>query len=189
MDNNLEEKLKIEVFKYLEKGRPNWDLPHTLAVVHWMKELLKGEGGNSRVLITAAYLHDIGYANMFDESNYDDDSVMVMRSKHMQIGVEYSRNILDKVKGFEKEEIERIFHLVGMHDDLEQIVDNDEQILFEADSLGQIDIERVKSNWNDEDYKKFINHYQRDRAIRFKTKTGIKFRDILLEKILKDRKI
>ena len=189
MDKSLEKELKKEVLKYLEKGRPNWDAPHSLAVVHWMKELLETESGDSRVLIPAAYLHDIGYADMFDVSNYNDQGVHDMRDKHMQAGVDYSKKILNKVGGFEKHEIKRILHLVGMHDYLDEIVESDEQILFEADSLGQIDVDRVKSTWGDKDYKKFINHYKQNRAPRFKTETGIKFRDVLLKKILKDRNI
>jgi HD superfamily phosphodiesterase len=59
LDKETEGKLKAEALKYLEKGKPGWDIPHTLASVYWMKRLIEKEGGDERILVTAMYLHDI----------------------------------------------------------------------------------------------------------------------------------
>lgn len=40
IDKSWEQQLRKTILPDLEKGRQGWDLPHTEAVVFWMKELL-----------------------------------------------------------------------------------------------------------------------------------------------------
>ena len=68
---DLEPEVKSIALKILEQGRGDWDVPHTLAVVYWMKKLIKKEGGDPKILVTAAYFHDIGYIDLIDWTNYD----------------------------------------------------------------------------------------------------------------------
>ena len=180
IDEALEEKLKSAVMKYLEKGRPNWEIPHTMACVNWMKELLKHEKGNPRILIPAIYLHDIGSADLFNESNLDHESQEKMKSEQMKRSAILSEKILNEIGWFSKEEIEKIVHLVGIHDELDKITATDGYLVFEADSLGMIDTDNVKSNFPKEDYIKFLDYFEKERAPRFRTKTGKKFLTKLL---------
>jgi len=173
LDIATENKLKDRVIEILKHGRPGWDGPHTLAAVYWLKELLKSETGNQRVLIPAMYLHDIGWARSEFENNWQ--SIKNAKDAHMEKGAVMARPILEEL-GFSEQETREILYLVGMHDKLEQILTMNEQLIFEADSLGQIDVARVQSTFKTrEDRLKFINSFEVRRASRFKTFSGKRF--------------
>ena len=173
LDATIEERLKKRVLEVLERGRPGWDGPHTLAAIYWLKELIGAEGGDARMLVPAMYLHDIGWTRSDFENNWQ--SIRNAKNVHMEKGVQMSRPILAEL-GFSKTETDMILHLVGMHDKLEEISTTAEQLVFEADSLGQIDVERVRSTFKTkEDRQKFIASFETRRASRFKTSSGKRF--------------
>lgn len=65
---NMEQALINAILPELEKGRPNFDRPHTVAVVIKVKEIIKNNPQlklDEAVLIVAAYSHDWGYADLF----------------------------------------------------------------------------------------------------------------------------
>jgi len=93
MDGKIEEELKSKVVELLKRGRPNWDLPHTLATVYWMKKLIEVEGGEEKVLVSAMYLHDIGYSGLFRETA-DYDGIAQVGKKHQEIGALKAKEIL-----------------------------------------------------------------------------------------------
>jgi putative nucleotidyltransferase with HDIG domain len=164
-----EERLKEQVFSILEKGRADWDVPHTQAVVYWIKKLIEKEGGEERILIPAAYLHDIGYSKLKNLTDYA--SIKQVKEHHMEIGAEIAEDILE---GFDFTEAEKdeIIHLILVHDNLDQLSTHNEIILMEADSLAQIDLERVHSTFNSDDKRKYLMNFENKRASKFRTKTG-----------------
>jgi hypothetical protein len=181
LNKDLEQKLKSSALKYLEKGRANWDVPHTLACVFWMKELLKYERGNPKILISAMYLHDIGGAGLFGESHNTHRSQEELKPEQMKISKELSEKILRALRGFSEGEISEILYLVGVHDDYREITSSESgQLVFEADGLGQIDINRVKPTFSKEDRLKFLQFFEKERASRYKTESGKKFLNQLL---------
>ncbi len=172
MDKKLEKKIQKVAEKYLKKGRPGWDLPHTKAVVYFMKELIKREGGDSKILITAAWLHDIGYAGLFEKNKYNYSGVKNVKPEHMKKGAIYSKKILNSFKEFFPKEIKEICHLVSIHDKKTKKKTQNEQLIFEADSLGQIDCKKTTTTFDGKNYKKFINNFEKDRLPYFQTKYG-----------------
>jgi len=46
LDKALEEKVKQRAKAILVECRPNWDWPHTLASVYWMRELIRENGAD-----------------------------------------------------------------------------------------------------------------------------------------------
>ncbi|MBN1792976.1 HD domain-containing protein [Candidatus Woesearchaeota archaeon] len=185
LDPLVEERLKAEVLKILEHGRPGWDVPHTLAAVHWMKELLKGEDGDERVLIPAIYLHDVGYSKVLKkEKKGSYDSVKDAKDDHMKHGVEIAKELLESFD-FSDSEKEEIFHLVAVHDLLEQLSSRNEILIQEADALSQIDTERAKPTFSPEEKKRFIRTYEMRRVPCFRTKTGKHYLELMLPKIKK----
>jgi len=182
-DPKAEEQLKEIVLKILEHGRPNWDIPHTLAAVHWMKELLKKESGDERILIPAMYLHDIGYSQV-DATFTDFKSTVSASADHMRNGVIIAEPIL-KLLNFSEEETKEILLLVEVHDKVELITTPNEILIFEADSLAQMDTDRAVSNFNEEDRKKFLESFRQKRLNNFRTKTGKKLIKNLCEKARK----
>jgi len=172
-DKGLEEKLKSVVLKYLEKGKPGWDIPHTLASVHWMRKLIEKEGGDEKILVTTMYLHDIGYPKM--EKGYKWEDVLKAKAMHGKEGAEIGKRILKKIGGYSDEEIKRIAYLVETHDELDKLSDIDEILVKEADGLAQIDTDRIVHNLDKESHKKFLDDFKKRRFPTFKTKTGKKF--------------
>ncbi|MEK6820297.1 MAG: HD domain-containing protein, partial [Nanoarchaeota archaeon] len=175
-----ENKLKETVFKYLEHGRPNWDIPHTLTAVHWAKELLKYEPGNPKIVIPAVYLHDIGNSNLFKDSEYNLKLNRSKKQMHMKMGAEIAKKILTENGEFSEEEIQEISNIISIHDVIKKIKTSHEQLVFEADRLAQVDVERVKPTFSKEDYIFFLYEFEKDIVPVFKTKTGEKFINELL---------
>ncbi|MEK7062490.1 MAG: HDIG domain-containing metalloprotein, partial [Patescibacteria group bacterium] len=136
---NLVENYALEI---LSHGRPGWDVPHTLAVVKWANKLARVQGLDVRVLTTAAYLHDIGYYGQFGGlESADLGKVMDKKEKHMIIGAAMAASFLDSEdvrKYLTADQIERVIHLISVHDRVEYLSDLDELVLMEADHLGAI---------------------------------------------------
>ena len=159
LDLEIEKKVQLEASKYL-MGRGSWDKPHTEATVDWLKQLIQAEGGNERILVPAAWLHDIGY-NLSEIKSLDYDGVLKIKEQHAQLGADEARKILSELGDFTAEEIEEISRLILIHDELEQLSEkaNDNVIrLVEADSLGMID-DRVNpkySNFSQADIQRFL---------------------------------
>jgi epoxide hydrolase-like predicted phosphatase len=180
LDKELEEKLKNEVLEPLEQSKPDWNVPHTLACVYWMRKLIDEEGGNERILVPVMYLHDIGYENLKKGYNYDE--MMESRETHEEKGAKKAEEILNRVGGFSDEEINEIVDLIRYHDTLERIDSFNRQLVMEADSLGAIDWERATPSFDKENWYIFFEDFKKTRVPLFKTKTGKKFLRILLEK-------
>lgn len=147
--DSLELFLAERIFPELERGRPDWDKPHTQAVVHYLKEILRNTPDisvDAAALLIAAYAHDWGYSGLFNAGkprNLDD--ILRMKALHMELGVQKITGLLtDSFFSFlTVMQKQRIIHLVGVHDKLSQITDLDEHILVEADTLGGLDTDRV----------------------------------------------
>jgi hypothetical protein len=88
--NKIEDYLKGKILLELERGRPDFDKPHTLAVVYWLKQIIKHSSDlklDENVLLISAYAHDWGYADMFSlgqQLQYSD--VINAKAEHMVLG-------------------------------------------------------------------------------------------------------
>jgi hypothetical protein len=161
MNNLIEDYLKSAIFPELESGRPNWDKPHTEAVVFYLKEILNCENLNldEDVLIIAAYAHDWGYSGLFkngEEINYD--QILDMKEEHARIGaIKISKLLKNQIFDFlSQEQKERIIHLVFVHDRLNELKDIDEITLMEADTLGGLDINFIIPTIDRESNKRYL---------------------------------
>lgn len=161
----IEQLLQKHIFPDLEKGRPNWDLPHTQAVVYWTKQILPETNLDPLVLITAAYAHDWGYIGLFPHgASYD--QIQKMKPKHMERGAEMIGKLLKSdnlISYYDSGQIDRIVHLVAVHDKLRQLKDEDEILLAEADTLGALDNNFVKPTFSAADNKKYTQEVRRRR--------------------------
>ena len=158
----LEQRLRSDCLKYLKRGRPDWDVFHTLACVFWMKKLLRYEKGDSKILVTTMYLHDVGGADLFDKSHNSVVSQEKLKFEQMKRSKEISKKILSEVGGFSEDEINKILYLVGVHDNYDKITSSEYgQLVFEADGLGQIDRKRVKPTFSKKKLIKFFKPFQK----------------------------
>jgi len=179
LNPKLEKKLKEIAIKYLEKGKPRWDVPHTLATVYWMRKLIEKEGGDERILVTAMYLHDIGYPRL--QKGYNFDEMIESKKNHAEIGAEEAKKILRELK-YSPSEIKEIAYLIGNHYKKENINTHNMQLVLEADGLGKIDWERVPPNFNKESLIRYIEYFKKRIVDKFKTETGRKNLKKLLKK-------
>ncbi len=179
LDKKIENKIKAKVIKILEKNRPNWNIPHTLDAVKWMRLLIKAEGGNERILIPAIYLHDTGYPIL--KKGYSYKEMMASKPGHSEIAAKNTPSILKNLN-FKQDEIVRIAHLVEIHAKHDLIKEHNEQLIFEADSLAQINYNEVPPSFNKDDTIKFLKYFKKQRVPMIKTKTGVK----LIKKLLKE---
>lgn len=144
------------------KGRKNYDKPHTEAVVYWMKHLLthlNTPHSTSQTLITAAYAHDWGYSRIqgMSESN-DFKKVIQNKTLHMQFSAEMIEQLLYSrlAKYYTEQQKLRIIHLVSAHDKVWELTQEDELLLMEADTLGMIDRNRVTPTFSPADIDTFL---------------------------------
>ncbi len=158
----VEKSLQEKIFPDLERGRKGFDLPHTKAVVYWMKYLLDNLGSiavDPLVLITSAYAHDWGYIDLFEGVTYRSiEEINKRKPLHMQRGAEMIENFLrEKLnRYFTEEQINRTAHLVSVHDLVEQVQTDDEVLIMEADTLGMLDADQVKPTFNATDNEIFL---------------------------------
>ena len=164
LEQKIEAEIKKRVMEFLEKGKSNWDVPHTLQVVDWMKQLLTHEGGNGRVLIPAAYFHDIGYSltNVAGKKVTAWQKILDVKKEHAVLGAQKAEEILRELGGFSEEEIKEIVRLVLVHDNLWEMPNKEftadgfnDFMVIEADSLSMID-PALPQNFSPADKRKFI---------------------------------
>lgn len=189
----IEAVLGKTIFPDLKKGRKDFDLPHTKAVVFWMKHLLthdpeiinliKNKTINPKVMITAAYAHDWGYIGLFDNASSNSLQNILERKKlHMKRGSQMIEQLLytKLSKAFTSTEILMVSHLVLFHDELKKLVTDTEILIMEADTLGMLDTSRIKPTFSKKDREKFLKSVYELRLPRFKHKEAKKIAETLL---------
>jgi len=159
LDKATEEKLAAYVKETFADDL--WDLRHTLSAAKHMKAIVSAEGGNERILVTAMYLHDIGYAGALQDG-YSLAERIEVKAHHMERGAEKAEALLKEL-GYGAQEIRKISRLIRVHDALDGEHTRDEGLVIEADSLAQIDPE-VGNNFGDEEYGRYVEIFRRKRA-------------------------
>jgi len=177
--------------QFLEQGRYDWDLPHTKSVIYYAYNIAKKENADIKVLTIAAMFHDVGYFKLFEKGT-SNNAVTISKNKkrHMVNGAKIVNKFFADNKNFfknhlTKQQQKRIEHLVLRHDEVLDLKDNDEVILMEADTLGAVDVTRLKPNFEIESAKKYIKGFHNKRVKMFKTETGKNYLKILLPNFYK----
>jgi hypothetical protein len=147
-------------FPDLLRGREGFDLPHTKAVVYWIKQIAMSEPQlNAKVLVAAAYAHDWGYIDMGIGKDASIDQVHDAKEQHMLVGSQRIAALLTQEcrDEFSADEIEKVRHLVFVHDRLSEVKTDDEIALVEADTLGALDTDWVTPTFSKADNDRYIN--------------------------------
>ncbi|MFA6005378.1 MAG: hypothetical protein WC775_02730 [Patescibacteria group bacterium] len=158
----FEEILQHAILPDLDRGRKNFDRPHTEAVVFWMKYILNNTENDldPYVMIPAAYAHDWGYIGLFDGFNSDDPKeIAKQKLSHMDRGAEKVKHLLNSScsQFVNSQQINETAHLVWIHDKVDSLKGVDEISIMEADTLGMIDVDRVKPTFSKADNERFVN--------------------------------
>lgn len=169
----LEGYLKKKIFPDLTKGRPNFDKPHTIEVVSYIKRIIKHTPNikvDRNVLVIAAYAHDWGYSGLFKNNKLASfEEVNNVKKQHMILGAKKLSKLLnDRFFSFlTKEQKQRCIHLVAIHDKVDELKDLDEIVLMEADILSGLDVSSVKPTFDFESNQKFIQAVKIKRIPKF----------------------
>jgi len=162
--------------RFLNEGRMDWDKPHSEATAYYTNLLGKAANQDIVVLNIAAWLHDTGYARLFNEGDSKKyDEVLNKKVRHLNRSAGLARifvNQKDVASCLNGEQKKRIVHLVKTHDKIEDLKDLDEFILMEADTLAQIDLNRVKPSFDYEGGINYIKNLKKYRAPYFQTELG-----------------
>lgn len=181
--------LENQIGESLEDGRPNWDLPHTKAVVFHVEEIIKHTPSlnlNPYIMVIAAWCHDWGYAELYKDGkdkNYDE--MMKIKPLHMSIGGEKTKKLLeeDPFDFLNSEQKREIVHLVEIHDNLSALKSVNELVLMEADTLGGMDISFVTPTFNKDSNDKYTKEVKQLRLPLFITEYGLrKFEEFLTKR-------
>lgn len=185
VQNSLEE----FAIGFLRQGRADWDEPHTRAVVFYAVLLAKAENQDIPTLFTTAWLHDIGYFGLFqDQQAKDWGQIKERKALHMEIGAAKSREFLahpDVSVHYSPSQLSRIPQLVAVHDNIEDLTAPDELLFMEADTLGAMDISRVKPTFDVAGFEKYRATGLQRRWSRFSSETDRRLYRKLLPRLEK----
>ena len=154
----------------LTQGRLDWDLPHTQNVVRYVKEITSKYDYakvEAAMLVITAYLHDFGYLFFKDELKPGPTRGRA-KAEHAKKSAEKwneisTNNVFDFLSVAQKN---RIHHLIEVHDSLSDLIDQDELLFMEADTLGAL---ATQSNIDRSSllYRNYLQHTRDARVGRF----------------------
>ena len=137
----MDEKKLIAIVKpYLDNCRAG-DWNHALRVVKWAKVLGK-DRGDFDLLITAAYIHDIGWFNILPKDRLNFQKMLRYEEKANKNTPMFVTEVLGKMD-FKKEDINTVIRLTKAADRHDSEKD-DEAIIVDADSLSKLCIENFE---------------------------------------------
>jgi HD superfamily phosphodiesterase len=165
----FEEKKLIEIAKpYFDSARSG-DWEHALRVVRWAKELSNNRN-DYYLLVTAAYIHDIGWSGIAPKGKIDLDEMIKLEPKANENSSKLITEVLAKMQ-FRNSEIEVVNRLVAAADKHESKQD-DEAIIVDADSLSKLCIEHLQQKYQPESFEKVIKLFEDELGVRIKTEKG-----------------
>ncbi len=174
-----EDKLVTIAKPYLDNCRDG-DWNHALRVVKWVKVL--GEGrDNLDLIITAAYIHDIGWTNILPKGKVNFQKMLKFETQANENTPKFVEAILGKME-FSEEDVHIIIRLIKATDKHDSET-NDEAIIVDADSLSKLCVEHVQDKYTPESYQEVISLWESEFPKRFKTQKGKSLYPDLLKKL------
>ncbi|MBT3689921.1 hypothetical protein HOE31_00200 [bacterium] len=152
MKLNEEELIKIAK-PYFELARDG-DWNHALRVVDWVKKL-SFDRDDLDLLITAAYIHDIGWSGVAPKGKIDLDEMLILESKANENSSRLITEVLTKLN-FTDSDIFNVIRLVTAADTRKGDKD-DESIIIDADNLSKLCIEHLQEKYQPKSFMKLIN--------------------------------
>jgi len=163
-----EQRLIAIVEPYFEKARAG-DWSHALRVVTWVKELGKGRL-DLPLLVTAAYIHDIGWSGIAPSGKLDLDEMIKLEPKANENSKRMIIEVLTRLN-FTEAEIHVVSRLVAAADK-HQSGTEDEAIIVDADNLSKLCLEHLQEKYQPESYAKLIDRWESELSSRIKTEEG-----------------
>jgi hypothetical protein len=175
-----EEEFKLKAKAEVVRCRPG-DWEHACRVVEWVKRLGQGRPG-LWLLISAAYIHDIGWRDILTK----DTKITKAELKHFEPEAnrnsnKFSSDFLISL-GYEASEIETIHRLI-LAADRHSSAAEDEAIIVDSDNLSKLDINHLKEKYQPSDWIKMYGLWQETFPDRIQTEAGRSCFEPLLAKL------
>ena len=179
--------MELDEQKLIETARPHFasaragDWEHALRVVRWVKELGRGRS-DLPLLVTAAYIHDIGWSGVAPKGKLDFDKMLELESKANENTAELIARVLNELR-FTESEIRAVTRLVAAADQ-HRSESADEAVIVDADNLSKLCLEHIEEKYRPESFPKIMKLWETELPSRIKTEKGKVLLQTLLPKLL-----
>jgi HD superfamily phosphodiesterase len=173
-----EEKLIEDIKPHILRCRAG-DWEHAKRVVKWVKEL--GEGRTDLfLLITAGYIHDIGWRDLVSKDKITFDELLELEPQANKNSEPNIREILKELD-YSESDIETILRLVSAADE-HKSSSEDEAIIVDADQLSKLDINHLKEKFQKSEWMKMYELWNKEFDNRITTEKARQiYPDLLLK--------
>ncbi len=169
MRNYIDETKIIEIAKpYFDSARAG-DWEHALRVVEWVKRLGKGRDGLG-LIITSAYIHDIGWSGLALKGKINFDEMIKLEPLANENSPLLITEVLTKLD-YTKEDITIVNRLVNSADRHRANLE-DEVIMVDADNLSKLCIEHMTEKYEPASWAEVIKTFEEEFPKRIKTSEG-----------------
>lgn len=160
----MEKDIKI-IESHILRCRPG-DWEHAKRVVRWVKELGQ-EREDLPLLITAGYIHDIGWRDLLKKEKITFEELLELEPKANENSEPYIRELLKQLN-YKNNDIETILRLVSSADK-HKSESEDEEIIVDADQLSKLDIDHLKEKYQKSEWMKMYELWNKEIGHRIKT--------------------
>ncbi len=169
-DMNFNEDIfKSKAEKEISRCRPG-DWNHARRVVEWVKKLGKGRD-YLPLLISAAYIHDIGWRDVLSsDKKITFDELLQFERQANDNSKKFTINFLKKLKYLPKD-IKTINRLIHAADEHASNTD-DEAIIVDADNLSKLTIDHLKEKYQPSEWLRVYGEFREMFPKRVKTEIG-----------------
>lgn len=167
--SEFDEKKLVDVAKpYFSSARAG-DWEHALRVVRWVKELGK-ERGDLHLIITAAYIHDIGWSGVAPKGKIDFEEMLKLEPKANKNSSKLIHEVLVKMH-CDDTEIQTVQRLVAAADKYKAEKD-DEEVIVEADALSKLCREHLEEKYLPSSFYQLVQTWEAELPHHIKTPRG-----------------
>lgn len=143
----LKDRVAVEMKRYFQTDFKR--IGHAARVARYAEEIGKNEGGNLSVILSAAYLHDIGIKNA--EKKHNSNAPKYQE----QEGPPIARSILEKLKA-QEELISEVCDIVGHHHHPGAEETTNFKVLFDADLIANLEEQNKENTMETERLERII---------------------------------
>ena len=177
-----EGKLRSTVQPHILKCRDG-DWNHSLRVVSWVKKLGKNRD-DLRLIITAAYLHDVGWKNVLPKGRITLEKLRAYEAEANNNSEESVTTILRELK-YSINEISTVNRLIKSADSRNPNT-VDEKIITDSDNLSKLSIKHLEEKYQISKWKRMLMLWIKVFPKRIKTAEAKKLYPQLLNNLMKE---
>lgn len=144
----LKDRVAIEMKRYFNRDFKR--IGHASRVARYAEKIGKDEGGNLSVILTSAYLHDIGITEAERKHNSNAPGYQELE------GPAVARKILENL-GAEEELIDEVCDIIGHHHHPREEETINFKVLYDADRITNLEEDQNEATAGPEEMKKIID--------------------------------